>query len=106
MRPLFFTLLLFALFGCSKQTDDVGRVKHEREAQGWTFLEVVGTEDHAAIEVADSSSTTARSISAFASNGSEKTKKEYFQNDSLYLAVTMSTKSGATYSLVFRRPKK
>ncbi len=69
-------------------------------------MEVVGIEDLAATEIAFSSSDTARTITAFAYDGAERAKKEYFQTDMHYLVVTMGSKSGATYSLVFRKPKK
>lgn len=99
-------LISLVALGCVQQVSDAEKAKRKWEAEGWAFLEAVGIEDPAAEEVAFDSSETARSITAFAFDGSERRKKEYLQTDSRYLVVTMGSRSGATYSLVFRKPKK
>ena len=107
MRFLLFLLLpLILTVGCAKQLSDTERVKHERSSDGWIFLEVVGVPDPNAKEVAHLSSKTARSISAFAFDGAQRTQKEFNQSDSLYLVITMGTESGKTHALVFQKPKK
>lgn len=110
--PRFLIALLAMLVlqcGCAPRSpaggsDDAEKKKWENA--GWTFLEVVGTQVGNAEYASHISSDTARSVSAFAFDGSQRLQREYIQTDRLYLIVTMAERSGKTYALVFQKERK
>jgi hypothetical protein len=102
-------ILVFAemlLAGCSnQQASTIENEKQRRSQEGWKNFETVGTPADDAIYVSQMSSTTARSVAAFASVRGVSTNHFYQQTNALYLVVTMQRPSGDTFALVFEKPK-
>jgi hypothetical protein len=94
------------LVGCARGSSADEVEKKKWQDAGWSFQEVVGTPVSGAESVSHLSSDTARSISAFAFDGSQRSQREYLQTERLYLVVTMSEKSGKTYSLIFTKERR
>lgn len=117
MRILALTVLVgILLSGCSREAVPMGgegvqRIgqadeieKQRRRAEGWDYLETVGTPFDGAQSTAFLQSDTARSITAVAFDGKQQVKKRFPQTDHVYLLVNMGH-ADKTYALVFRRPK-
>jgi hypothetical protein len=84
------------------QADEIE--KKRWQAEGWSYVETVGVPTDGAESMSFLKSDNARSISAVAFDGMQRTKKVFPQEEHLYLVVTMG-KADKTYALVFRRGK-
>jgi hypothetical protein len=117
MRNFALTVLLgILLSGCSREAapmgdGDVERTgqadeveKQRRLAEGWDYVETIGTPFDGAQSMPFLQSDTARSITAVAYDGTQQVKKSFPQSDHVYLLVNMG-RADRTYVLVFRRPK-
>jgi hypothetical protein len=99
-------LLLCGLtFGCSRHLSAIEGQKHQWTQEGWNYFETFGKPADDAVYTAQMDSSTARSVSAFASSGGVSTNRIYEQTNQLYLVVTMQRPNGDTFALVFERPK-
>jgi PBP1b-binding outer membrane lipoprotein LpoB len=94
------------LAGCSnQQASTVESEKQKWSREGWKYFETFGAPANDAVDVSQMSSTTARSVTAFASVSGVSTNHIYHQTNALYLVVTMQRPSGDTFALVFEKPK-
>jgi hypothetical protein len=84
------------------QADEIE--KKRWQAEGWSYVETFGVTTDGAESMSFLKSDNARSITAVAFDGMQRTKKVFPQEEHLYLVVTMG-KADKTYALVFRRGK-
>ncbi len=117
MNTRYIQILLLALLflvGCDRNAKsgnpasvETGLAKEKRRwsAEGWSFLETVGTASTDGQYLIHMSSPTARNLTAHASSSGVRTNKVYVQTNALFLIVTMGQSSGDTFALVFTKPK-
>jgi hypothetical protein len=83
----------------------VARTKRQWEAQGWTFVETIGTPQRDAPALTQWSIPTAAGATATANTPSGPVTKQYPQTKATYLIVTMGKDPSNTFCLVFSKPK-
>jgi hypothetical protein len=112
--PYILCLAATLFLGCNPSTQSEQSVKpiHNIEsekqrwtAEGWSFLETFGDISTDGLYLGHMSSSTAQSITAFASHNGTRSEKAYAQTNALFLVVSMEKPSGDTFALIFTKPK-
>ncbi|MCC5829805.1 MAG: hypothetical protein JJU36_10205 [Phycisphaeraceae bacterium] len=83
----------------------VEREKARRVADGWTFVEQIGSVTPDPKLIFAMSFESASSVTAVATGIPDPISKTYPQDTALYLLVTMGSDPNNTFTLVFSRPK-
>ena len=94
------------LMGCAakKKHNDAQEMRKATEAEGWEFLEYVGTPvDDAAFS--RSATSNGGIIYAQGTTGGTAVSKEYTPNQYFYQTLTFDGKDNASYSMVFRKKR-